>query len=75
MAMKVPIIRILETLEEIEVKHRKQFFTKDHILLSHPSLWIFDCRHCLTVREDAEWTVEDYKKCLSIVQQWINQIS
>jgi hypothetical protein len=35
---------------------------------------IFDCKCYSTVEEDAEWIVEDYKKSLSLIQQWMDQI-
>jgi hypothetical protein len=44
------------------------------MLLSQPSLWIFDCIHCSSAGEDAKWSAEDYSKSLSIVQQWMDQI-
>jgi hypothetical protein len=70
----VPVRRVLGVLEEIEIRYQGQFFTGDHMLLSQPSLWIFDCRRCSSVGKDAEWSVEDYSKSLSIVQQWMDQI-
>jgi hypothetical protein len=44
------------------------------MLLSQPSLWIFDCKHCSSAGEDAKWSTEDYSNSLSIVQQWMDQI-
>jgi hypothetical protein len=64
---EVPIRRISRALKDIEIKYCGQFFTGVHMLLSHPSLWIFGCRRCSTVGEDAEWTTEEYKKSLSLV--------
>jgi hypothetical protein len=60
---EVPIRRVSGVLEEIEIRHRGQFFTGDH-MLSQPLLWIFDCRRCSSAGEDAE----DYSNSLSIVQ-------
>jgi hypothetical protein len=50
------------------MRHQGQFFTEDHMLLSQPSLWIFDCRRCSLAGEDTEWRAKDYSKYLSIVQ-------
>jgi hypothetical protein len=44
------------------------------MLLSLPSLWIFDYKRCSLAEEDEEWSAEDYSKSLSIVQQWMDQI-
>jgi hypothetical protein len=71
---EVPIRRVSGVLEEIEIKHRGKFFTGDHMLLSQPSLWIFDCKRCSSVGEDTKWSAEDYSKSLFIVQQWMDQI-
>jgi hypothetical protein len=68
------IKRISRALEELKVKYLEHFFTRDHMLLSHPLVCIFDCKCYSTVEEDAEWIVEDYKKSLSLIQQWMDQI-
>jgi hypothetical protein len=39
-----------------------------------PRCGFFDCTHCLTVGEDVEWIAKDYKKSLSMVQQWMDKI-
>jgi hypothetical protein len=39
MAMGMPIKRVLETLVEMEIKYCQQFFTRDHMVLLHLSLF------------------------------------
>jgi hypothetical protein len=54
MAMGMPIKRVLETLVEMEIKYCQQFFTRDHMVLLHLSLLIFDCRCCSILGENTK---------------------
>jgi hypothetical protein len=66
MAMGMPIKRVLETLVEMEIKYCQQFFTRDHMVLLHLSLLIFDCRCCSILGENTKWNAEDYKSLIIV---------